>query len=134
MRTKVQLIQLLAELSNITWDIILFSETRALSGKQTLDGGHVLYTHLCDNYSAGVGILVHEKHVKSSQRVHVISDRVLALDIVVNKISIRVVAVYMPHCGYSVEHFEDTFDQLRYVLDQATYQKRRIILGGNFNS
>ena len=32
-RTKVQLTQLLAELSSITWDIILFSETRAVSGK-----------------------------------------------------------------------------------------------------
>ena len=79
-------------------------------------------------------MLVHAKQVKSSHKAHQTSDRVFALDIVVNKISIRAVAVYMPHCGYSVEHFEDTFDQLRCVLDQAIHQRRRIILGGDFNS
>ena len=132
--SNIQLTKLLSELSSITWDIVLFSETRTRSGKQILDGGHILYTHLQDNHCAGVGILLHAKHVKSSQVVHAISDRILALDFVVNHIRIRAVAVYMPHCGYSADHFEQTADQLRCVLDEATQQRRRIIVGGDFNS
>ena len=53
--------------------------------------------------------------------MHPISDRILALDLVVNHIKIRAIPIYMPHCGYSVEHFEETFDQLRCVLDQAVH-------------
>ena len=59
-----KLTQLLAELSTISWDVILFSETRRPSGKHISDGGHVLFTHLEDNMYAGVGILLHAKHVR----------------------------------------------------------------------
>ena len=99
------LVRLLAELKHIAWDVILFSETRAISSKQVLDDGHVLFTHLENNKSAGVGILLHSKHVKKSNRVRIVSDRVLALDVCVNAVRMTFVAVYMPHCGYSVECF-----------------------------
>ena len=66
------------------------------------------------NKSAGVGILLHSKHVKKSNRIRMVSDRVLGLDLVVNAVRITVVAVYMPHCGYSVDCFENTYEQLGY--------------------
>ena len=44
--TTTQLTQLLAELRDIAWDIILFSETRTKTAQQILDGGHVLYISL----------------------------------------------------------------------------------------
>ena len=78
---NAQLTQLLAELSDVTWDIILFSETRTKSGQQLLDGGHMLYTSLDGNQFVGVGILLHSKHVRKNNRIQVFSGRVLALDI-----------------------------------------------------
>ena len=124
----------MAEISDISWDVVLFSETRAPSGKQVLEGGHVLYTHLDTNMFAGVGILLHSKHVKKSNRIRKVSDRVLGLDVIVNAIKITVVAVYMPHCGYSVECFEDTYEQLRCILQQVTNMRRRLVIGGDFNT
>ena len=62
--------QLLAELEYVSWDIILISESRTLSGTYYLDGGHILYTVLLDDDFVGVGILLHAKHVKYSNVVH----------------------------------------------------------------
>ena len=47
---------------------------------------------------------------------------------------LRVIAVYVPHAGYPVEDFEETFDQLRYSIQTGRNLKRRIIVGGDFNS
>ena len=44
------------------------------------------------------------------------------------------VAVYMPHCGYDFSVFEETYDQLRCALDQISRKKRRVLLGGDFNT
>ena len=41
MRTGAKIVQLLAELENIEWDVILLSEVRTPSQKSTLDGGHL---------------------------------------------------------------------------------------------
>ena len=100
-------------METIEWEIILFSEAHAVTGKTTLNGGHVLYTSIDTNRHAGVGILLHNKHVKSNNKTHMISVRIMAFDLTINKIEIRAVAVYKPHCGYTLNEFEDTYDQLR---------------------
>ena len=115
---------MLVEVSSKPWDVILFSETRAASGKQVLEGGHVLYTQIGTNKLAGVGILLHSKHVKKSNCVRMVSDRVLGLDLVVNGVRITVVAVYVPHCGYSIQCFDNTYEQLRCILQQASSMGR----------
>ena len=101
------------------WDIVLLSETRAPSQILTLEGGHLLYTELDGNKFAGVGILLHAKHVRKTNRICAVGGRVLALDFMVNKIKIRAVAVYLPHMGYPVSEFDETFDQLRCVIDEG---------------
>ena len=73
-----RLVQALAELENVEWDIVLFSETRAMTGRIILDGGHALFTSITDNAFAGVGILLHAKHVNKSDCIHNVSGRVLA--------------------------------------------------------
>ena len=78
------IVEVLAELENVVWDIVLFSGTRAATSMVTLDGGHVLYKNITDNAYAGVGILLHERHVKQSNRIQNVSGRVLALDFAVN--------------------------------------------------
>ena len=91
-----------------------------------MDGGHVLYSSLDDNQFVGVGILVHVKHIKKSMRVHVISGRVLGLDVCINGTTFRAVATYLPHCGYDVEYFDETFDQIRCLVDQGQKKRRKI--------
>ena len=78
-----KLVLVLAELEKHPWDIVLFSETRASSGKVVLHGGHVLYSNIgINNAYAGVAILLHAKHVRKSTCVHMISGRVIAVDVV----------------------------------------------------
>ena len=115
----LKIAQLLGELKNLDWDVVLLSETRSPTGKYVLEGGHVLYTSLSENCFCGTGILLHHKHVKKSNKIHAVSDRVLALDFTAYGIKMRSTAVYVPHAGYSVQDFDDIFDQLRYVLQQG---------------
>ena len=127
--TNEKLSQVLTELKNVSWDVILFSETRAASGTVALDGGHVLYSHIDGNAFAGVGILLHAKHIRKNIQIHAISGRVLALEIMVQKIKMTAVAVYMPHCGYDFNVFEETYNQLRCVLGQANRTKTSSYFG-----
>ena len=127
--------QLLAELENVQWDIILISESRTPSGMYRLDGGHVLYTVLMDDDFLGTGILLNAKHAKSSNTVHNLSSRVLGLDFCVNGMKIRAVSVYVPYCGYiGVDVFDETYDRLRYLCAAGRKQRRRLLIGGDFNS
>ena len=52
----------------------------------------------------------------------------------VNKIKVRAVAVYLPHMGYTVSEFHDTFDQMRCVIDRGHKSRQRLIIGGDFNT
>ena len=104
----IKIPQLLGELQNLEWDVILLSETRTPSGEYILDGGHVLFTTLSGNSASGTGILLHTKHVKQSNKIHVVSDRILVLDFLAYGIEMRIVVVYVPHAGYIVQNFDNT--------------------------
>ena len=107
-----KLTELLSDLHDVEWDLVLLSETRAPSETYILDGGHVLYTALDDNKFGGVAILLHAKHVRKSNKIHEVSGRILALDFMVNKIKVRAVAVYLPYMGYTVSEFDELCDIL----------------------
>ena len=132
--TSERMVQALAELENVEWDVVLFSETRAAKDKVILDGGHALFSNISDNPFAGVAILLHAKHVNKSNRIYNVSGRVLALDLVVNKRRLRSIAVYVPHCGYSRQDLEETFEQLRCTVSEAQRKNRSVIIGGDFNT
>ena len=41
----------------------------------------------------------------------------------------------MPYCGYDVvEVFDEIYDQFRYVCVAGRKQRRRLVVGGDFNS
>ena len=106
----INCIHVLAEMENEAWDIVLFSEAHATTNMVILEGGHALYTHIGDNVFAGVGILLHERHVKQNNRISNISGRVLALDFVLYGKRVRSIAVYVPHCGYNVQQLVETYE------------------------
>ena len=132
--TSDRIVQVLGELEGHPWDVILFSETRATKNKIILDGGHALYTNLTDNVSAGVGILLHAKHVKGNNSIHNVSGRVIALDFILHGKRLRCISIYVPHCGYSAPDLAITYEQLRCCVSEAHRLNRSVVIGGDFNT
>ena len=99
---EARIAQVLVEVSDLQWDVVCFSETRAWSNDSILDGGHRLICSCKYSKCVGVAILVHKKWTKSIVKVEQISDRVMYVDIAMEHIVVRVVATYFPHVGYSV--------------------------------
>ena len=95
---------LLAELSDVSLDIILFSETRAASATVILDGGHKLYSVHGNDFEkvSSVGILVEKQLVHSVIDVHRCSDRVMAVDMRSRHHCIRIISIYAPLYGYGI--------------------------------
>ena len=73
--------ELLGELCDILWDVILLSETRATHGHTMIEGGHVLITSLESTNAAGVALLVHSRHAHQLRQVKQFSDRLVYADL-----------------------------------------------------
>ena len=126
--------ELAAELYNVDWDVILFSETRSAHGRCVLDGGHVLYTSEIATQAAGVAILLHRKHVHRVGQVTSLNERLMFLDLHYGRRCVRFISLYMPHAGYSLEDLRIVYDMLHVVLDEAERLHYKIIVGGDFNT
>ena len=98
---------LLGELEKLSWDIVLLSETRTLDTTQLLDNSHKLYSASAGGHASGVAILVASQHVHAVRAIHRISDRVIALDVCLHSRLSRVLAVYLPHSGYSLAETDE---------------------------
>ena len=61
--SDIYVAQLLAEVSEIQWDIVCLSETRAPDGDYTVCGGHRLFCGRDDFIYAGAAILVNVRWV-----------------------------------------------------------------------
>ena len=77
---------------------------------------------------------MHRRHVENIVRKKLISDRVLAVDIkvAVDRI-IRVIAIYVPHAGYTWAEFLEVFDAIGALVLEAQHRNMSVILGGDFN-
>ena len=126
--------ELAAELYNVDWNVILFSETRSARGRCVLDGGHVLYTSEIATQAAGVAILLHRKHVHRVGQVTSLNERLMFLDLHYGRRCVRFISLYMPHAGYSLEDLRIVYDMLHVVLDEAERLHYKIIVGEDFNT
>ena len=72
--------------------------------------GHRLYTYIGDHFAAGVGILVHQRHVPNIIRHQPVSDRLLEVDIRIGERVFAFIAVYMPHAGYHIDILNSTYE------------------------
>ena len=72
--------------------------------------------------------------MNKNNRIYNVSGRVLALDFVIHGRCLRSIAVYVPHCGYSRQDLEDTYEQLRCIIFEAQRLNRSVIIGGGFNT
>ena len=110
------------------WDIIFFSETRALSQIIDLDKGHRLFLSLGSNGAAGVGILIHQRLVGSIETVKSISDRILRADLRLDSMLLTCYAVYIPHAGYPSDFVDQVFEQLQKMVFDAVKLGSRVVL------
>ena len=68
--SQTKFAELLFELANIEWDIILLSETRYAGGNIVLEGGHHMLASSEPTVVAGVAILVHCRHARNIKYSH----------------------------------------------------------------
>ena len=125
---------MLGELSDLSWDIVCFSETRLPSEDIILEGGHRLISSLGTFVHAGVAILIHARWVQFIKTFVRVSDRLLYLDLSVNGRCYRFSAVYFPHAGYSWDAFNSCYDDLRSTVLEGQHLGRKCFVGGDFNS
>ena len=124
------------------WNIIynkrprLFSETR--SNYRIIELQEANFKHICfgsgtETCSAGVAILLHERHAKNVASAKVISDRVMYVDLTVGDWKLRSIEAYAPHAGYSDDALNACFEQVHVAAMGACREGRKTILGGDFN-
>ena len=132
-----RLAEVLAEVSSMQWDVIIFSETRSSHDIIALDDG--VQSHICfgigtKTIAAGVAILMHARHKKWAKRNVVLSERVLYVDVQIGKNKIRIIAAYAPHAGYSEQDFVIFFSNSYIVHCMVrTEMVVCVILGGDLN-
>ena len=78
--------------------------------------------------------MLHNRHRSKVKKFHAWSDRVASLDLTFSNFTMRVVAVYMPHAGYSHEYLLSVHDQVQACVDEALKHNDRVIIGGDFNT
>jgi len=96
--------------------------------------GHRLYTYIGHHFAAGVGILVHQRHVPNIIRHQPVSDRLLEVDIRIGERVFAFIAVYMPHAGYHIDILNSTYDLLMKTSTAATRRGHSLVIGGDFNA
>ena len=122
---------MLGELSDLSWDIVCYYETRLPSQDIILEGGHRLVSSLGTFVHAGVAILIHQRWVQFITKFIRVSDRLLYLDLFVNGRSYRFSAVYVPHAGYSVDIFNSCYDDLKSIVLEGQQLGRQCFVGGD---
>ena len=125
---------MLGELSDISWDVVCFSETRLPSQDIILVGGHRLISSLGTFVHAGVAILIHQRWVQSVTSFSRVSDRLLLVDLTMHERLYRIQSIYIPHAGYHVNDFNICFDDLRKSVLEGQQIGRKCFIGGDFNA
>ena len=132
--SDVRLTDLLAELPDISWDVICFSETRAADANSVLAGGHRLICSRGEFKYSGVAILIHARWVGEIITSRNVSDRIVYVDIRLFGRKYRIIATYVPHAGYHQDQFNACFDELRETILQANALGCKPMVGGDFNT
>ena len=129
-----KLAELLGEMQHCKWDLVVFSKTKANIDKTVLQGGHVLYGSRTPTTYAGVAIAIHSRFSSCAQRVHVLGDRLMCVDLKIGMRIMRVVSLYMPHAGYPIEGLRQLYEQFRFILADARRRGFSYVVAGDFNS
>ena len=132
MNSSERIEELFSELQQVTWDMVLISETWR-QGKEIWETqqGHIMVESGKFINKHGVAILLNRRWKNQINRVQCACERVVALSISVNKKPITLMSVYMPHSGYPDHHVEKTYKTILTTIEKDKSMK---IIGGDFNA
>jgi exonuclease III len=82
----------------------------------------------------GVGIVVHKSIVKSVVQKSVYSDRIIAVKLKAELVSILIVQVYMPTSDYEDDEMEELYDIIEEILEENGKGATNTIIMGDSNS
>ena len=122
-----------AELVDIDWDCVCFSETRATAADVILDGNHRLICHKGVGYG-GVAILINSSPDWNIFQKKCFGDRVLAIRLILFGRKFSVMAVYLPHAGYDVSSLNEAYESMYEATRWMTTHSHSYVIGGDFNT
>ena len=132
MNSNDRLDELIRELYQVDWDVILISETwRQNKEVWETQQGHIMVESGQFINKHGVAILLNKRWKNQIKWVHCESELIVAMSITVNKHPIMLMSVYMPHSGYADHHVEKVSKTINKILEGEKGMK---IVGGDFNA
>ena len=67
------------------------------------------------------------------KKIYLISDRITAIDLLIERKWLRILSVYLPHVGYILDEFLDCMTQLNSLVMEAQDRMMNVIVAGDFN-
>ena len=132
MNSTERLEELLKEVHQTAWDLILISETwRQSKEVWETQQGHLMVESRKFTNKHGVAILLNIRWKSKINWVQFECERVVAMSISVNKQPIILASVYMPHSGYPDHQVEKTYTTILTTIEKDQSMK---IIGGDFNA
>jgi exonuclease III len=134
--------ELLLDLHDEQWDVILVSETWRKDKDEcfSLEAGHVWFGSAGKQkqngkgWKHGVGILLHRRWSKVWSAADAVSERLINIDMNVGKYKLRIISAYMPHGGYPDSEVEGVYVEIEKLIKTGRARKRLIIVGGDWNA
>jgi exonuclease III len=95
---------------------------------------YTVYYCGADRDERGVAIVVHKSTVKSVVKKSVCSDRIIAVKLKAEQVSILIVQVYMPTSEYGDDEVEELYDIIEEILEEDGKGETHMIIMGDWNS
>ena len=83
----------------------------------------------CDDGSAGVGILVEQRWIEKVLEVKRISERIIALRVMVGKRALNLICVYAPQVGREFEEKEEFYITMGKVIAAVDACEHLVVCG-----
>ena len=134
--TEDRLYELLAEVNQLQWDIIVITETWRECERESfvITGGHLFCGSGGFAASRGVAFLVNERWANKLFSFIRVDERVAYLDVRLHSERLRFIATYFPHSGYDDNSVQVMYDILHTVRAEARRKRIRTIICGEFNA
>jgi exonuclease III len=134
--------ELRVELQSVHWDVAMFTETWRLEREEFVrfDTGDIwvgaggAVRSGSGGGKHGVGILVHRRWAGSIIKFVCSSSFCPFVDLKLSRVRLRLICVYMPHCGYSDDHVEAMYQTLEVLVTTACRQGCHTLLAGDWNA